>query len=167
MPKIVRNFVEILGIASVAENGPFRRLSWKAATKSGSNSGTKQARDERGGAIPTMGDSPPRLGFELAPLHTVGGCPRLPEKERKSRVIRHPRKRQFAVSNLEEELAKRRNITGKRLDGYIGRENGASPAAIRVRNRASPSSGTLPIIFGNVAKIMCNSSVPIMSICGI
>ena len=70
-----------------------------------------------------------------------------------------PRKRPFAVANREEELAKRRNINGKRRYCYIGRENEALLAAIRVKNRASPNIGTLPIIFGDVVKIMCNSAV--------
>ena len=56
-------------------------------------------------------------------------------------------------------MAKRRNIKGKRIYGYIGRGNEAPLAAIRVQNRASPNSGALSIIFGDVVKIMRKSSV--------
>ena len=91
-----------------------------------------------------------------------------PKRTRTSGNSSDRQKKQFAVENREEESAKRRNIKGTRCYGYIDRENEAPLAAIMVQNRASPNSGTLPIIFWGAVEIMCVIHLsPKISICGI
>ena len=126
----------------------------------------QMARDEGDESMPKMQNPHPRLAPELAPRRKVEVRPRSADGGMRISGRSPPRGGPLAVDNRKEGLAKLRNVTGTRRDGYIDRENRATPSELRRRRMASPSRGRPPAIVRKVVKIKRNPSARIMPFSG-